>query len=172
MNFISTSIIPLIIFVIILFGIIEKKNVFDLFLDGAKEGLEITIRIFPTLIGIFLAVGMLRSSGIIWIISKYLKPILNIINFPTEVLPLALLRPISGSAAIGVATDIMEKYGVDSLIGNTASVILGSTETTFYTIAIYTSHVKIKNSRGVLGAALLADAAGILAAVIFCRIMS
>lgn len=157
MNYISTIILPVIIFFIVIFGIFERKNVFDLFIEGAKEGLEITFKIFPTLIGIFFAVGLLRASGTILFISKLLNPILNVIKFPVEILPLALLRPISGSASIGIATDIMKNYGVDSLIGNIASVIMGSTETTFYTIAIYTSCVKIQNNRGVLVAALLAD---------------
>lgn len=157
MDFVSTIILPIIIFIIIFVGVIENKNIFDLFLEGAKEGLEITFKIFPTLIGIFFAVGLLRSSGIIDFISNLLNPVFSLINFPSQILPLALLRPISGSASIGIATDIMKKYGVDSLIGNISSVIMGSTETTFYTIAIYTSCVKIKNNRGVLFAALLAD---------------
>lgn len=172
MSYISAVILPIIIFIIVLFGLLEKKNIFDLFVQGAKEGLELTIKIFPTLIGIFFSVSLLRFSGILDFISKILNPVLNIIKFPNEILPLALLRPISGSAAIGVATDIMKNYGVDSLIGNIASVIMGSTETTFYTIAIYTSCVKIKNSRGVLIAALMADTVGILTAVAFCKIMS
>lgn len=157
MSYFSTIILPIIIFIIVLFGLLEKKNIFDLFIEGAKEGLEITFKIFPTLIGIFFAVSLLRFSGILDFISKSLSPLLNLVKFPTEILPLALLRPISGSAAIGIATDIMKNYGVDSLIGNIASVIMGSTETTFYTIAIYTSCIKIKNNRGVLIAALLAD---------------
>lgn len=171
-NYISSLAVPIIIFTIVLWGIVEKKPVFDLFLDGAKEGMEVTIKIFPTLIGIFLAISMLRSSGIIEVITNVIKPITRLFNFPAEVIPLALLRPISGSASIGIGTDIMKMCGVDSFIGKVASVIMGSTETTFYTIAVYTSYVRIRKNRGVLLAALTADVVGILAAVVFCRIMS
>ena len=171
-SYMSNLAVPLVILVIILWGVIEKKPVFDLFLDGAKEGLEVTIKIFPTLIGIFLAIGMLRSSGIINAITSIIKPVTKIFNFPSEVIPLALLRPISGSASIGIGTDIMKQFGVDSFIGRATSVIMGSTETTFYTIAVYTSYVKIKKNRGILIAALIADAVGMLTAATFCRIMS
>ena len=103
---------------------------------------------------------------------KFLNPLLNIVNFPTEILPLALIRPISGSASVAVATDIMKNFGVDSNIGLIASVIMGSTETTFYTIAIYTACVRIKKTRGILFAALCADVAGMLASVVIWRILS
>ena len=161
----------MIILLIVVYGVKEKNKVFDDFLDGAKEGLEITISIFPTLIGLFVAIGALRASGVLDILAYVLAPILNVISFPSEVLPLALLRPISGSSSIAVATDIMKNFGVDSLIGTIASTIMGSTETTLYTIAIYTSCVKIKKTRGVLGAALIADVVGILASVIICRFL-
>lgn len=156
-NYISNMAVPAVILIIICWGILEKKPVFDLFLDGAKEGFEITFKIFPTLVGIFLAIGMLRSCGIIGVITAMTNPITKFLNFPSEVVPLALLRPISGSASIGIGTDIMKQFGVDSFIGNVASVIMGSTETTFYTIAVYTSYVKIKENRGILVAALTAD---------------
>lgn len=171
-NYISNMAVPVVIFIIVLWGVIEKKPVFDLFLEGAKEGLEMTFKIFPTLIGIFLAVGMLRSSGIIDVVTDILKPLLKFLNFPVEVVPLALLRPISGSASIGIGTDIMKQFGVNSFIGNVTSVIMGSTETTFYTIAVYTSYVKIKENRGIVVAALTADIVGMLMAAAFCRILS
>lgn len=154
---ISNFVVPVIILIIIIWGIVEKKPIFDLFLEGAKEGLEVTIKLFPTLIGLFFAIGLLRSSGIVESLTKVLNPIVSLINIPSEIMPLALIRPISGSAAIAVATDIMKKYGVDSFIGCTASVIMGSTETTLYTIAVYTSCVRIKKNRGVLAASLAAD---------------
>ena len=156
-TYISTIAMPLIIFIIVLTGITEKKKTFDLFLKGAKEGIEITLKIFPTLVGLFLAIGMLRNSGTIDMIINILKPVLVKFNIPSEILPLAILRPISGSGSIAIATEIMKTYGVDTLIGITASVIMGATETTIYTIAVYTSSVKIKNTRFVLWAALIAD---------------
>ena len=170
-NFISNLAMPLIILCIVVYGVIEKNKMFDNFLDGAKEGLEMTISIFPTLVGLFVAIGALRSSGVLDIITHFLTPILNVINFPSELMPLAMLRPISGSSSIAVATDIMKNYGVDSRIGMMASTIMGSTETTVYTIAIYSSCVKIKKTRFVLTAALIGDLIGMLASVVICQIM-
>lgn len=161
-NFFSNLAMPMVIFFIVLYGVTEKVKVFDNFLEGAKEGIKTTFSILPTLIGLFLAIGVLRSSGVLDFIIKLSSPILEIFNFPSEIMPLAILRPISGSASIAVATDIMKQAGVDSLIGNIASTIMGSTETTLYTIAIYTSCIKIKKTRFILLAALTADITGII----------
>lgn len=161
-NFFSNLAMPMVIFFIVLYGVTEKVKVFDNFLEGAKEGIKTTFSILPTLIGLFLAIGVLRSSGVLDFIIKLSSPILEIFNFPSELMPLAILRPISGSASIAVATDIMKQAGVDSLIGNIASTIMGSTETTLYTIAIYTSCIKIKKNRFILLAALTADITGII----------
>lgn len=161
-NFFSNLAMPMVIFFIVLYGVTEKVKVFDNFLEGAKEGIKTTFSILPTLIGLFLAIGVLRSSGVLDFIIKLSSPILEIFNFPSELMPLAILRPISGSASIAVATDIMKQAGVDSLIGNIASTIMGSTETTLYTIAIYTSCIKIKKTRFILLAALTADIIGII----------
>lgn len=171
-NYISNIAVPFTILIIIVYGLIEKQQIFDVFLEGAKEGLQIVINIFPTLLGLFLSINVLRASGIIDAITNIVMPLLNLLKMPSEILPLALLRPISGSASMAVATDIMTKYGVDSLIGLMSSTIMGSTETTLYTIALYTSAVKIKKTRFVLIAALLADFVGMLTSVIFWRIMS
>jgi spore maturation protein B len=171
-NFISNLAMPIIILIIVTYGLVEKNKVFDDFLDGAKEGIEIVFSILPTLIGLFVAIGALRNSGILDIIIRFVTPLLNIIQFPSEIMPLAMLRPISGSGSIAVATDIMKNYGVDSTIGMMASTIMGSTETTLYTIAIYTSCIKIKKTRFVLVASLIADIVGILVSVGICRIMS
>ena len=170
-SFISNLAMPLIILIIVIYGMFEKNKIFDDFLDGAKEGLEIVLSIFPTLIGLFVAIGALRSSGVLDIIINFLLPILNVINFPTEIMPLAILRPISGSSSIAIATDIMKNYGVDSTLGMIASTIMGSTETTLYTIAIYTSCVKIKKTRFVLIASLIGDFIGVVVSVIVCRIL-
>lgn len=171
-NYLSTLAMPAIILLIIIYGVKEKNKVYDNFLEGAKEGLQIIYNIFPTLIGIFLAISALRASGIIDLIVKILSPILTILKIPAEIMPLAMLRPISGSASMAVATDIISQYGVDSTIGLIASTIMGSTETTFYTIALYTSAVGIKKTRYVLKAALLADLAGMIASVVIWRILS
>ena len=162
---------PMVILFIIIYGVREKNKVFDSFLDGAKEGIKTTLSILPTLVGLFFAIGALRSSGVLDLITKIVSPLLNILNFPSELVPLSLLRPISGSGSIAVATDIMKNCGVDTLIGNIASTIMGSTETTLYTIAIYTSCVKVKKTRYILLTALTADVVGIIASNIVCRIL-
>ena len=171
-NYISSSAIPVIISIIILWGLKEKTKVFDNFLEGAKEGVEIVFKMFPTLVGIFLAVGALRTSGIIDLIINLISPITKLLDIPSQIMPLAILRPISGSASMAVAVDIMQNYGVDTLIGIITSTIMGSTETTFYTIAIYTSAVGIKKTRGILFAALAADVAGMVISTVICRILS
>lgn len=170
-NYISIIAMPLVILIIIIEAIKNKIAVFDVFLKGATDGVEITLKIFPTLIGLFVAIGMLKDSGILDFITKVISPILNLIHFPVEVVPLALLRPISGSASMAVATNIIKNNGVDSFAGILASVIMGSTETTLYTIAVYTSSVKIKNTRGILIAALAADLTGILVSLVVCRVI-
>ncbi len=170
-NYISTIAIPAIILIIISYSILEKNKVYDIFIDGAKEGTKIVYNIFPTLIGLFVAVGALRNSGIIDLIINLISPIIEKINIPREIMPLAILRPISGSASMAIATDIMNNYGVDSTVGKIASVIMGSTETTLYTIAIYTSCIKIKNTRGILFAALAGDIIGILVSIGICSIL-
>lgn len=171
-NYLSTAAIPVIVMIIVLHGVIEKKKVYDLFVDGAEEGMKMVFKLLPTLIGIFVAVGALRSSGILDCIVKWITPLCEIFKIPSQIMPLALLRPISGSASIAVATDIMNQYGVDSFIGMIASTIMGSTETTLYTIAVYTSCVGIKNIRFVLVASLIADAVGMITSVVIWQILS
>lgn len=171
-NFISAAAMPILILIIIIYGIKEKNRVYDTFLEGAKEGIEIVFKLFPTLIGIFVAVGALRSSGLIDFFVELLKPIIHIIKIPAQIMPLSLLRPISGSASMAIAVDIMKNYGVDSFIGLVTSTIMGSTETTFYTIAVYTSCVGIKKTRYILLAALLADIAGMISSVVIWEILS
>ena len=171
-NYISSIAIPAIILLIVIYGVKEKTKVFDNFLDGAKEGMEIVLKMFPTLLGIFVAVSALRSSGIIDLICNLISPITNLLEIPSQIMPLAILRPISGSASMAVAVDIMKNYGVDTLTGIITSTIMGSTETTFYTIAIYTSAIGIRKTRGILLAALAADIAGIVCSTAICRIMS
>ena len=171
-NFISNLAMPLIILIIVVYGFLERKEVFDKFIEGSKDGIKIVINIFPTLIGLFLAVGALRNSGVIDIVVKLIEPILNLVNFPSEIMPLAILRPISGSSSIAIATDIMKNFGVDSQIGIMSAVIMGATETTLYTIAVYSSSVKIKKTRFVLIASLIADIVGIITSIIVCRIIA
>ena len=170
-NYISTIAVPVVIIIIVIYGIADKKKVYDIFVEGATEGMSIVIKSFPTLLGIFLAVGVLRSSGLLEIITRAVSVFTNKVGFPSEVMPLAMLRPISGSASLAVATDIMKTYGVDSKIGLITSTIMGSTETTFYTIAIYTGSIGVKKIRFVLVAALIADFVGMLTSAIVWNII-
>lgn len=152
-----------------LYGLKEKKNVFDLFIKGATKGIEITVKIFPTLIGLFFAIGLLNNSGVINFVVQLISPILDYFKFPKEILPLAILRPISGSASMAVAMEILKENGVDSIVGLIVCVIMGATETTLYTIAVYTSAVKVKETRHILIASLMADITGIITAIIICN---
>ena len=162
---------PLVILIIVSRGLKERISVFDVFLKGARDVIEITIKIFPTLVGLFVAIGLLRSSGILDFITKLISPILIMFQFPGEIVPLALLRPISGSASMAVATDIMAQNGVDSFVGVVASVIMGATETTLYTIAVYSSSVRIKNTRKILIASLMADLTGVIVSIVICKLI-
>lgn len=152
-----------------LYGLREKKNVFDLFIKGATKGIEITVKIFPTLIGLFFAIGLLNNSGVINFCVQLVSPLLDCFKIPKEILPLAILRPISGSASMAVAMEILKENGVDSIVGLIVCVIMGATETTLYTIAIYTSAIKVKETRHILIASLMADIMGIITAIIICN---
>lgn len=152
-----------------LYGLKEKKNVFDLFIKGATKGIEITVKIFPTLIGLFFAIGLLNNSGVINFCVQLVSPLLDCFKIPKEILPLAILRPISGSASMAVAMEILKENGVDSIVGLIVCVIMGATETTLYTIAIYTSAIKVKETRHILIASLMADIMGIITAIIICN---
>ncbi len=171
-NTISSLVIPTTIFIIIVFGLSETKiNIYQCFIEGAKEGIDSTIKILPPLIALLMAITIIRESGAVEIIGHGLKPLISIIKMPIEILPLAIIRPISGSAALATVMDIINKFGPDTLIGRIASVMMGSTETTFYTVAIYFGSVGIRNSRHTIKSALLADITGILFSIWICRLM-
>lgn len=172
MYYISNIAVPAIIVIILLYGLSEKKNVFDIFLVGAKDGAKMVMGIFSTLIGLFLAIKALSSSGVLDFLIGILSPILDVLKIPKEIMPLAMLRPISGSGSMAIATDIMSKFGVDSKIGLITATIMGSTETTLYTIAIYSNSVGVKKTRFVLFASLCADITGMIASVVIWRFLS
>ena len=169
MTYISAIIIPTIISLVLFIGIKEKKKVYDLFIEGAKEGVKVTFKLFPTLIGIFLAIYMLRSSGLIDFVCNILANVTELFNVPNAILPLAIIKPISGSGSMAIATEIMAHFGVDSNIGRIAATIMGSSETTFYVIALYMSSVKVKDSRKIIIPVISADIASIISAIIFLR---
>lgn len=166
----STFIFPAIIIGIVGYGFIKKVNVFDAFLKGAKQGALSCLNILPALIGLVVAVSMMKASGFLEFVSQLVSPVLSFLRFPPEVLPLALLKPVSGSGAIAMIKNIFETSGVDSPSGRLASVMLGSSETTFYAIAVYFGATKVKNIRYTVFAALVADVVGIVASIVLCRL--
>lgn len=168
---ISVYIMPAIFITILGYAIYKKVNVFDVFLKGATTGLKTSINILPALVGLICAVSMLRASGALDFLEEILAPLLSKVGMPGEVLPLALLKPVSGSGALALIKDIFDTTGPDSFPGKVASVMLGSSETTFYTLAVYYGAVKIKNSRHTVPAAVVADIAGIVAAVYVCNLI-
>lgn len=168
---ISSYAIPVVILVIVIIGFFKEVSVYDAFIEGAGEGIRITVKIIPSLIGLITAVGVFRASGALDFIIGLLKPISDIAGLPAEALPLAILRPISGSASLAVLADLLKGYGPDSFIGRVASTMMGSTETTFYTIAVYYGSVGIKKIRYTLAAALIADLTSVLASAWACRLI-
>ncbi len=167
MNFV----IPLIILLILSYGYVKGVKVYDAFIEGAREGLMITFRILPYIAAMLLAVGMLRSSGGLDFMLYILRPLTNAAGIPEEVMPLIIMKPLSGSGALGILADILKRNGADSFPGVLASVIMSSTETIFYTITVYFGSVGIKNIRHTLAAAVIADIAGLAAAILICRMI-
>ena len=157
-------IVPLILARVALYGCFRRVDVYTALVQGAGDGLEVLMRILPSLVGLLTAVYMLRASGALDLAAQALTPLLDRIGLPGELLPLMLVRPISGSAALGVGAELIAVHGPDSYLGRTAAVMLGSTETTFYTIAVYFGAVKITKTRYAVPAALCADLTGFLAA--------
>lgn len=151
-------------------GLIENKKVYEIFCNGAKDGIKVTLKMFPTLIGIFLAINVLNSSGLLDFIVGKLIRVTSIFNVPAEIIPLSIIRSISGSASIAMGTDLMEKFGVDSKIGMMAGTIMGSSETTLYVTSIYLSQVKSSKSKKILIPALIADLSSIITAIIFLNV--
>lgn len=148
----------------------RRENVYEAMTDGAAGGLKLLLTIVPSLIVLLTAVNMLRSSGVLDLLSELLSPVFDRVGLPPETLPLMLVRPFSGSAALAVGADLMRTYGVDSRIGRTAAVMLGSTETTFYTLSVYFGAAGIRRSRYTIPAALFADLAGFLSAALLTRL--
>ncbi len=170
-NIISALAIPIFIVVFLGWGLIKKVKVYEVFVEGAKDGFSTAVRIIPFLVAMLFAIGIFRVSGAMDVVVLILSPITNLIGMPAEVLPLGLLRPLSGSGSMGLMTELMKTNGVDSFIGVLASTMYGSSETTFYILAVYFGSVGIKNTRHALPAGLIADFFGMLGAVFITRIL-
>lgn len=164
--YISKYAIPVIIGYIVFYGISHKVQVYEAFLDGVREGFKLVIDIAPTLVGLLIAVGIFRSSGGLALLCSIFIPIANAFGIHSEIFPIAIVRLFSSSAATGMVLDIFKTYGPDSVIGNTVSVLMSSTETIFYTMSVYFLSVKITKTRWTLAGALLASLAGIVVSII------
>ncbi|MFQ5708683.1 MAG: spore maturation protein [bacterium] len=171
MKTISDLAIPLILFLVVGYGFFKKVKIYESFVDGAKGGFEVAIKIIPYLVAILVAIGMFRASGAMDYFVAIIAPVTKLIGMPAEALPVALLRPLSGSGTLGLVTELMKTHGPDSFIGRLVSTMYGSTETTFYVLAVYFGSVGIKKTRHAVPAGLLADAAGLLAALFICRLV-
>lgn len=171
MNILTLFILPLLIVSIPLYGLYRKVKVYEEFVTGAKEGFDIAVRIIPFLVGILFAIGMFRASGALDWITSSLNPLLSFIGFPAEVLPMALMRPLSSSGSVGVLADMINTYGLDSIYVKMAGTMFGSSETTFYVIAVYFGAVGIKNSRYAIKAGLIADFVSALTSVYICYLL-
>jgi len=170
--YISDYIIPFIIFYIVGFGLLMKAPVFHEFTKGAEDGFKVVLGIMPTLIGLMIAIGILRASGTLDLLAGLVKPLTNLMKFPSELVPLVTVKLFSSSAATSLLLDIFKEYGPDSYLGRLSSIIMSCTETVFYCLSIYFGTVKIKKTRYTLTGALAATAAGVAASVVLSRFLA
>ena len=171
LEIISSLLIPLTFLFALIVGVIKKVDIYSAFVNGAKDSLKTALNIFPAIVTLMIAIGIFRTSGLLDFTTGLFSPILNFINVPKEILPIAILRPMSGSGGLAMLTDIIKNYGPDSKIGVMASVICGSTETTFYTVAVYFGSVGITNVRHTIKCALLADLVSIIMGILVCNLL-
>jgi spore maturation protein B len=170
-RYLSIWAIPVLLFIIPIIALKNKVKVYETFVEGAKGGFEVAVKIIPYLVAILVAIGMFRASGAMDIFVKLISPLTNLIGLPPETLPVVLMRPLSGSGTLGIVTELMKTHGPDSFIGRLASTLYGSSETTFYVVAVYFGAVGIKKTRHAIPGGLLGDLAGVLAALFICKLM-
>lgn len=171
LSIISSWSIPIIIFIILSYGVFKKVNIYEQFTEGAREGIKTTLNVFPFILAMLIAINIMKASGAVELIVKVVRPIAKILKIPEEVIPLMFLRPLSGSGSLSYTAHILKENGPDSFIGKLASTIQGSTETTFYVLAVYFGAVGIKKYRYSLKVGLLADIAGFFAAIFICKLL-
>lgn len=170
-NAISLLAIPFLVAFFPLYAALRRIPVYEEFVEGAKEGFQVGVRIIPFLVAMLVAIGMFRGAGGIALLTQFLRPGLELVGFPAELVPMALMRPLSGSASIAMLSDVVTQFGADSLIARMAGTLLGSTETTLYVVAVYFGAVGVKRTRHAVPAGLIADGVGILASVAVCRMV-
>ncbi len=168
---ISNIIIPIVIFYIIAYGVINKCNVYEEFVKGAKDGFKTVVGIMPTLVALMIAVGVLRASGFLTFLGNLCRPLAELFHFPAELIPLAFIKMFSSSAATGLVLDIFKNYGTDSYIGLITSIMMSCTETIFYTMSVYFLAARVTKTRYTLSGALISTLAGIIASVALAGIM-
>lgn len=171
LNLMSVLAIPVMIFVILAWGMAKKVKVYEVFIEGAKDGFNVAVRIIPYLVAMLVGIGIFRASGAMQVMSTILSPLTNLIGMPAEALPMALMRPLSGSGSLGIMTELMKVHGPDSFMGILASTMYGSSETTFYVLAVYFGSINVSNTRHALPAGLIADVFGMLGAVFIVRVL-
>ncbi len=169
LEIISLSIVPFMVLIILVHGYIKGIDLYNTFIEGAMEGFKTAIKIMPYLIAIFIAIGIFRASTALDIFTSLLEPIIGLVGVPKEVLPLVIIRPLSGSGALGVVRDIIANYGPDSYPGLVASIMMGSSETIFYTLSIYFGSIGVKDYKHTLKAALLAYVISIFTTILICN---
>ncbi|MGA7617619.1 MAG: spore maturation protein [Thermoanaerobaculia bacterium] len=168
---ISLWAIPVLLVGIPFYGLIRKVKVYEAFVDGAKEGFDVAVKIIPYLVAILVAIGMFRGSGAMQLLTRALAPVLSAVHFPAELVPLAIMRPLTGSGSLALVTDIVKAHGADSILARMASTMYGSSETTFYVLAVYFGAVGVKKTRHSIPAALIGDLAAVIVSVAICRWM-
>lgn len=168
---VGNMLIPIVVLAIIIYGISKKVNIYDSFINGCKEGLELSISIFPYLIAMLFATNILIKSGFLNSIFMFFKPIFDVLKIPIEILPMAILRPISGNASFAIMIDLIKEYGVDSYIGKIAATLQGSTDTTIYVLSLYFGSIGIKKIRYSLYAGLLTDLFAIIVSIILVNLI-
>ncbi|HUF18649.1 MAG TPA: spore maturation protein [Thermoanaerobaculia bacterium] len=167
-DLISLWAIPVLLVGIPLFGLIRGVKVYETFVDGAKEGFNVAVRIIPFLVAILVAIGMFRASGAMDLLTEGLRPILTAVGFPPEVFPLAVFRSLTGSGSLALMTDMVTTHGPDSLLGRISATMYGSSETTFYVLAVYFGAIGVKKTRHAVPAALIADLVAVVSSVAIC----
>ncbi|MBU5294265.1 spore maturation protein [Anaerosalibacter bizertensis] len=170
MDIFSAALVPFLVLIILLYGYIKSVDIYNSFVEGAKEGLKASLKIMPYLIAIFVSIGIFKSSKAMDMLLYVFSPIMKIVGFPEEIFPLVILRPISGSGALAVVKSIIEDYGPDSYPGRVASIMAGSSETIFYTMAVYFGSIGIKDHRHTLKAALISYISSIFASIFISNI--
>jgi spore maturation protein B len=170
-NLISIFAIPAMILAIVVYGAIRRVKVYEVFVEGAKEAFQVAVRIIPYLVAMLVAIGVFRAGGAMDVLTSLLSPVTSLIGMPSEAVPMAVMRPLSGSGALGVMSETIKVYGPDSFIGRIVSVMMGSAETTFYVLAVYFGSVSISRTRHAVPAGIIADLAAMVASVWVVRLV-